>query len=89
MADIDEMLKNPAFKSLDAEKTALIKQAYAEIQGKTPMEAVSVIMKYSRSFSSGNQISKEDRDLMIAVMLESLPQNQKEQFKKLLAAMKN
>jgi len=78
--NFDEMLKNEAFKSLSPEKLAAIKDIAHKIQGKSVPEAMVVLNSYQSVLNSGEPIPKEERELMIAMILSSLDDEPREKF---------
>jgi len=79
-ANFDEILKNEAFKSLSPEKLAAIKDIAHKIQGKSVSEAMAVLNSYKSVLNSGEPIPKEERELMIALILNSLDDEPREKF---------
>jgi len=78
--DFDEVVKNEAFKSLEPEKLAAIKEIAQKIQGKSIPEAFAVLNSYQSVLNSGTPIPKKDRELMIAAILSSLDDEPREKF---------
>lgn len=86
--NFDDVIKNEAFKSLDPEKLAAIKDIAIKIQGKSIPEAMAVLNSYQAVLNSGEPIPKEERELMIAVILSSLDDEPREKFASALKMVK-
>ena len=82
--NIDELLKDSAFKNIDKTQIELVKKMCEELQGKNQTEQMMIFMKYSKSISAGKKISKEEQRLMIKVMLNGLPEQEQAAFKNML-----
>jgi len=78
--NFDEMMKNEAFKSLSPEKLAAIKDIAHKIKGKSVPEAMAILNSYKAVLNSGEPIPKEERELMIAVIISSLDDEPREKF---------
>ena len=78
--NFDEVMKNHAFKSLEPDKVTAIKDIAHRIQGKSIPEAFQILNSYQEVLNSGKPISKEERELMIAVILSSLDEESREKF---------
>ena len=76
----DEVLKNDAFKSLEPEKLAALREIATKIQGKSIPEAIAVLNSYQSVLNNGKPIPKEERELMIAAILSSLDDEPREKF---------
>lgn len=79
--NIDEMLQDKAFDSIEKERLEAVKKISQEVKGKSAQEVMLIIMKYSKVLSGGKKITKEERDAMVAVIYNSLSKEEQDQFK--------
>ena len=80
MQNFDDVIKGDAFKNLDPQKLEAIKDIASKIQGKSVPEAMAVLNSYQEVLNSGNPISKEERELMIAAILSAMGPESREKF---------
>ena len=79
--NIDELLKDPAFKNIEPERIEAVKNIIQEVKGKTSQEAMMVILKYAKPLRAGRKITKEESSAMLNLVYESLSEGEREQFK--------
>ncbi|MDR2899176.1 MAG: hypothetical protein LBU94_02560 [Clostridiales bacterium] len=81
MADsLEDALKSDAFKNIEAEKIQAIRELSTKIQGKSIPEVLSIFNGYSHVFQNGNQISSNEREQMITVLLGVMDKENREKF---------
>lgn len=85
--DIDDILQKPAFKNLDETRVQLLRKIHSEMQGKSKMEQMMLLMNHSKSLSEGKPLQKEEKELMIEAFMEGLPLEEKNQFRKVMKMM--
>ena len=86
--NIDELLQNPAFQNIEQNRLDIFKKMYLEMQGKNQMEQMFIFMKYSKNISEGKNISNEQREMMIEVMMNGLSESEQANFKNMLKMIK-
>jgi hypothetical protein len=86
--NIDVILSDKAFDCFDAEKKALIKQMYNEMQGKSVEGIMLVFTKYYGRVFSGKKISVEERDAMLRVLMADMSEADKNKLYSVLRMLK-
>jgi len=71
---IDRLFENKAFRSVTAEQRAEYKELLTELlkklEGKSGLEALPVLMEYSKRAPKGMKFSKEEETAMVAAFAE-------------------
>ena len=75
---LKEILNDDAFKNLAPENIELLKNFIKDISNKSPLEAISIIIKYNNKMPKN--ISPEQKNLMINALLKKMPPDKKQQF---------
>lgn len=76
--EMEKILNDDAFKNLSAENIELLKNFMHDISGKSQMEAVQVVMQYSQKLPK--DITKEQKDAIVATLLKKMPAEKQQQF---------
>lgn len=76
--EMEKILNDDAFKNLSAENIELLKNFMHDISGKSQMEAVQVVMQYSQKLPK--DITKEQKDAIVAALLKKMPTEKQQQF---------
>lgn len=76
--NMDDILKDEAFKNLTDENKKLLNDFLRDISGKSPMESVNIIMEYNKKMPEN--ISKEQKEAMVKALLTKMPQQKQQQF---------
>jgi hypothetical protein len=80
----EEILKKDAFRAISPDVKRAFKQLLIQIEGKGMTESMAAIMKFSQSMPKGKPLSREEQNAMKQAMLESLNNEDKMKFQKLL-----
>ena len=83
--DIDNLFKKEAFATIEPERLEAVKSLLQEAKGKSQSEVMIILMKYAKVLKSGKQITKEEKKEITTAITESLSEEEKEQFKGVLA----
>ncbi len=78
--NFDELLQNKAFGVIDAERLQAFKEFANSVQGKSNTEIVSAFMSFSKSIPKGNPLTKEEREVIVSVVAESIPEADRAKF---------
>ena len=85
--DITALLENEAFKDISIEQAALFREFTAKLEGKSGMEALPVIMEYSKKMKQFKKLSKEEETAMLAAFFDALPEKDRGAFKNIVKFM--
>ena len=77
MINIDTLLKKDAFKGVSAEQAGLLRELAHKLDGKSALEAMPVLMDYSKKAQKYNKFTKEEGNAMLEVFVESVPENER------------
>lgn len=84
MANIMDILNKPEFNSLNPEMKRAFATLSTEIKGKNSMEAMNIIMNFSKTIPKGTSISKQEQKLMINAFLETVSEKERQQYTMIL-----
>lgn len=90
--DIDNLLKDDIFRTIEPERVEALKNFLEESQGKSMQEAMMLMVKYNKALNTGRKISKAERDAMLEVLMQNVSEDEKNQFKgmiKMIEMMNN
>lgn len=77
---INEMLNNDAFKCIEREKLYIMLEISKKINGKTPMEALDVVISYKDKLSGGKPLTEYEKNAIIEVLKQSINEEEKKKF---------
>ena len=75
---MEDIFNEAAFKNLESENQELIKNFLRDINGKSPMESVNIIMDYNKKIPKN--ITQEQKNEMINLLLKKMSPEKKQQF---------
>lgn len=82
--EFDKLIEQDEFKNIGPEKLAAIKEISEKMKGKSVSEIIKIISSYKELFNSGTQITDQERNLMLSVMLENMNEEERKSFTKIL-----
>ncbi len=74
------MLNNDAFKCIEKEKLCVMVEISKKINGKTPMEALDIIISYKDKLSGGRPLSEQEKNAIMEILMENLQGEEKQRF---------
>lgn len=75
---MEDIFNESAFKNLEPENQELIKKFIRDIDGKSPMESVNIIMEYNKKMPKN--ITEEQKNEIINLLLKRMSPEKKQQF---------
>ena len=75
---MEDIFNESAFKNLEPENQELIKNFIRDIDGKSPMESVNIIMEYNKKMPKN--ITEEQKNEIINLLLKRMSPEKKQQF---------
>lgn len=75
---MEDIFNEAAFKNLESENQELIKNFLRDINGKSPIESVNIIMDYNKKIPKN--ITQEQKNEMINLLLKKMSPEKKQQF---------
>ncbi len=88
MEKIERLLESDAFSVIDKERREEFLKLFAQLKGKSQPEAMSIIYEFSKKQPQGKQLTKEEQQLMMNAMLESMEEGERKKFLGLLEMLK-
>lgn len=86
--NLDELFQKEAFKNMDPQKIEMAKNMAQQMQGKSEMEALQLMMQMAQQMNpSGKRMSQTERAGMIEAMRSILPEQQQQKFDALIKMM--
>lgn len=73
----EELFKDKAFDCLEPERKKAFAQLYTALQGKTPEQAVAIIMSFMQTMPKGHKITPAERQAMLAVVTADMSEKEK------------
>ncbi len=73
----DEIFKDKAFDCLEPERKEAFAKLYVALQGKSPEQAVPLIMNFMRAMPQGHKITAAERDAMLTAVTANMSPKEK------------
>ncbi len=73
----EELFKNKAFDCLEPERKEAFARLYTALQGKTPEQAVPLILNFMKAMPQGHKITPQERDAMIEAVTANMSPKEK------------
>jgi len=84
LIDYDNLFGDPAFAAFEPERIEGIKDVMAQLQGKTPAEALGILTEFNRSLPYDRKFGKEERTLMLRAFLHTMPADERKKYEPFL-----
>ncbi len=81
---IEEILEKDAFKILNPQLLSSIKQLMVNLSGKNIMQAMPMIIDFISKIPEEAKPTEEEKKVIIELLMECLPQNEKDKFNMIL-----
>ena len=85
----EEILKKPAFNSLEPERKEMMLELMRKLEGKGSMEALAILSDFAKKMPRGQELSRETQDMMIEALFETMPESDKARFKSIMKVMES
>ena len=80
----DEMLRNPAFQTLEPERVAALKDLMQRLAGKNTAESLVLVTDFMRHAPKGRALTRAEQSAMAEAIMVNLPEHDKNRFKSML-----
>jgi len=84
MMDVDAILGNPAFRTLEPERAAWLRGLMLRLDGRGTAEAMVVIAEAMKKMPKGRALDRVEQNAMMEAVLEGLPPADRNRFKTIL-----
>jgi hypothetical protein len=80
----DELFTNPAFDCLDYGRKKAFASLYESLKGKTPEQAVPIILGFMQTMPKGNPVTPQQRQAMLEVITGDMSEKEKKNVERIL-----
>jgi len=85
--NINDMLQNQAFRTLEPTRVEALKGVMHRLEGKTTTESLPIVMDFMKKLPAGHELSREELNAMAEAILSGLPESDRNRFKTMLKMM--
>lgn len=85
--DFETIVSDDAFRNIEPERIETFRQLMKKLEGKSLNQSMEIIMSFSKTVKEGRPITNEEQKAMLAVIMNSLPENDKQKLESILRMM--
>lgn len=80
----EELFKNKAFDCLGEEQKRAFSRLYENIRGKTPQQALPVIMSFMQTMPKGRRLTEDEKNAIFAAVTADMTEQERRNAEALL-----